>query len=125
MARARDRVHVYELYAAGADDIVRETFDSSLRAGRYVLEAMGLSDYEAAQAEKSFYAFDRRALRELAELWKPGVPVSQNAPYMERVHALNTELEAALVETLDDGEAVRPAPADDRRADTRRGRPDD
>ena len=117
VARARDRVHVYELFAAGADDIVRETFDSSLRAGRYVLEAMGLSDYEAAEAEKAFYAFDRRALRELAELWKPGVPVSQNGAYMDRVHALNTELEAALVATLDEGDDG------DRRADARRPRP--
>ncbi len=116
VARARDRVHVYELFAAGADDIVRETFDSSLRAGRYVLEAMGLTDYEAAEAERAFYAHDRRALRELAELWRPGVPVSQNAPYMERVHALNAELEAALVATLDEGDDG------DARADTRRGR---
>ena len=116
VARARDRVHVYELFAAGADDIVRETFDSSLRAGRYVLEAMGLSDYEAAEAERAFYAFDRKALRELAELWRPGVPVSQNAPYMERVHALNADLEAALVSTLDEGDDG------DARADTRRGR---
>jgi len=43
IARARDRVHVFELYQAGADQIVREMFDSSLRAGRYVLEEMGLT----------------------------------------------------------------------------------
>jgi CPA2 family monovalent cation:H+ antiporter-2 len=48
VSRARDRVHVYELYQAGANDIVRETFDSSVRAGRYVLENMGFTDYEAA-----------------------------------------------------------------------------
>ncbi len=47
VARARDRVHVYELYQAGANDIVREMFDSSVRAGRYVLENMGFTDYEA------------------------------------------------------------------------------
>ncbi|MEO6300335.1 MAG: cation:proton antiporter, partial [Paracoccaceae bacterium] len=41
VARAHDRIHVYELFQAGANDIVRETFDSSLRAGRYVLENMG------------------------------------------------------------------------------------
>ena len=54
IARAYDRTHVYQLYRAGADDIVRETFDSSLRAGRYVLENIGLSDFEAAEAEKIF-----------------------------------------------------------------------
>ena len=33
VARARDRTHVYELYQAGADDIVREMFDSSSAQG--------------------------------------------------------------------------------------------
>ena len=37
VASAHDRVHVYRLFRAGANDIVREMFDSSLRAGRYVL----------------------------------------------------------------------------------------
>ena len=36
VARAHDRTHVYRLFKAGADDIVRERFDSSWRAGRYV-----------------------------------------------------------------------------------------
>jgi multidrug efflux system outer membrane protein len=45
VARARDREHVFELYKAGANDIVREMFDSSLRAGRYVLENVGLSEF--------------------------------------------------------------------------------
>ena len=55
VARAHDRVHVYRLFHAGANDIVREMFDSSLRAGRYVLENVGLSEYEAHEAEKAFY----------------------------------------------------------------------
>ena len=41
VARAHDRVHVYRLFRAGANDIVREMFDSSLRGGRYVLENVG------------------------------------------------------------------------------------
>ena len=38
VARAVNRQHVYELYAAGCRDIIRETFDSSVRAGRSALE---------------------------------------------------------------------------------------
>lgn len=101
IARAHDRVHVYELYKAGADKIVREMFDSSLRAGRYVLEEMGLTDMEAAKIEHFFFRKDRESLRELAELWQPGVPVSKNAAYVERSRELNTELEAALLEHLE------------------------
>lgn len=110
VARARDRVHVYELYAAGADDIVRELFDSSLRAGRYVLENLGLTDYEAHEAELKFYHHDRRILRELAELWDPNVPISQNEAYVERARAANRDLETALAETLDEEERKRLRP---------------
>ena len=103
VARAHDRVHVYELYRAGANDIVREMFDSSLRAGRYVLENMGLTDMEAGKIEHFFYRKDREALRELAELWKPDVPVSANPAYIQRAKEMNAELETALVAHLDDG----------------------
>ena len=96
IARARDRVHVYELYDAGANDIVREMFDSSLRAGRYALENLGLSEFEAAEAEQAFYQHDRQALRELAELWQPGVPVADVAAYVKRANELNNDLETAL-----------------------------
>ena len=63
VARARDRTHVYALYQAQADDIVRELFDSSLRAGRYVLENIGLSEYEAAVAQETFFHHDRHTVR--------------------------------------------------------------
>ena len=102
VARAHDRVHVYQLYRAGADDIVRELFDSSLRAGRYVLENMGLTDIEAARIEHVFYRKDREGLRELAALWKPDQPVGENTAYLERAKELNAELETALVSHLDE-----------------------
>lgn len=107
VARARDRVHVYELYAAGADDIVRELFDSSLRAGRYVLENLGLTDHEAAEAEMTFSRHDRRLLRDLARLWDPDVPISRNAAYVARARGADRELEARLAEALDQAERMR------------------
>ncbi|KAJ55263.1 potassium transporter [Actibacterium mucosum KCTC 23349] len=109
VARARDRTHVFELYRAGADHIVREMFDSSLRAARYVLEDLGLTEYEANEMETAFYKHDRKALLELAELWKPGVPADQNPEYMERAQALNKELEVALLKNADEEEAEEQA----------------
>ncbi len=97
IARARDRNHVYELYRAGADDIVREMFDASLRAGRYVLENVGLSEFEAAGAEQTFYAHDRLIVRELAELWDPNLSTSENTAYIERARSLERDLETALL----------------------------
>ncbi|MCR9151997.1 MAG: monovalent cation:proton antiporter-2 (CPA2) family protein [Rhodobacteraceae bacterium] len=97
VARARDREHVFELYQAGANDIVRELFDSSLRVARYVLENAGLSEYEAAELEKIYYKMDRAAVRDLAPLWKPGVPIDKNPEYVARARELNREQEAALM----------------------------
>ncbi|SFJ20591.1 monovalent cation:proton antiporter-2 (CPA2) family protein [Celeribacter neptunius] len=101
IVRARDRIHVYELYNAGADKIVREMFDSSLRAGRYVLEQMGFSEYDASVTEQAYYQHDRVAMRTLAELWDPKVPVSENRAYVARSQALDKEFEAALVTELE------------------------
>lgn len=96
IARARDRVHVYQLYQAGANDIVRELYDSSLRAGRYALENLGLTDFEAAEVEQTFFHHDRAAVRALAELWDPEIPLSENAAYVARAKELNNDLETVL-----------------------------
>ena len=100
VARAHDRTHVYELYQAGADKIVREMFDSSLRAGRYVLEEVGMTDYEAAIAEETFYHHDRTTVQELAKLWDPNMPSSENEAYIKRARELEKELETALYTAL-------------------------
>lgn len=109
VARAYDRLHVYELFQAGADDIVREMFDSSLRAARYVLENMGLTEYEASEAERAFYKHDRHAMLELAELWRPGLSVSDNDAYVSRAKQLNKEMETEMVTAL--GEEIETAEA--------------
>ncbi|OWU84260.1 potassium transporter [Oceanicola sp. 22II-s10i] len=100
VARARDRTHVYRLYRAGADDIVREMFDSSLRAGRYVLENIGLTEYEASEAETTFYHHDRHTMRELAELWDPDIPTAKNEEYIARANELEKDLKTALLAQL-------------------------
>ncbi len=96
VARARDRIHVYELFGSGANDIVREVFDSSLRAARYVLENVGVSGFEAAALEKTYFDYDRAAVRKLAEVWKPDIPIEKNPEYMARAKELDAELDAAL-----------------------------
>lgn len=106
IARAHDRVHVFELYRAGANNIVREMFDSSLRAGRYALENMGLTDIEASKIEHFFFRKDRESLRELADLWQPDIPISENSAYLQRAKELNAQLETALVAHLDEGRGV-------------------
>ncbi len=110
VARARDRTHVFELFQAGANDIVRETFDSSVRAGRYVLENMGFSEYEAAMASQTFARVDRAAMRDLAQLWVPGQPSHLNAPYVARARELERDIASALMAELHD---LRPMAAEE------------
>ncbi|MEM6482646.1 MAG: cation:proton antiporter [Pseudomonadota bacterium] len=102
VARARDRTHVFRLYQAGANDIVRELFDSSIRAGRYVLENVGLTEFEAAELQKTFYQHDRRSVRDLAALWDPAIPTTENADYILRARELEVELQTMLLSQLEE-----------------------
>lgn len=65
-ARATGRGHAAELIEAGVDDVQRETFDSSLRTGVNVLEALGVRAYQAHRAAKGFRRHDVAHLYEMA-----------------------------------------------------------
>ncbi len=82
VARARDRHHVYELWAAGARDIIRETFDSSLRAGRSALEALGVHPYDAERQIRGFVINDQEQMRGVADVYDPDIPAHRNPAYV-------------------------------------------
>jgi CPA2 family monovalent cation:H+ antiporter-2 len=96
VARAMDRTHVYELYAAGSRDIIRDTFDSAVRAGRSALQALGAHPYDAERQARGFVRQDQRGLRELAALYDPDVPTHQNAAYVARAKVVMAEQEEAM-----------------------------
>lgn len=97
IARAYDRNHVYQLYQAGADDIVREMFDSSVRASRYALQAHGVHPYEAEKITTAFVDHDISGMRRLASLWKDGVRARDNPAYMEAAREVAREWEEAML----------------------------
>lgn len=82
VARAIDRHHVYELWSAGARDIIRETFDSSLRAGRSALEALGVHPYDAERQIRGFVINDRDQMYSLASSYDPDIPAHENEEYV-------------------------------------------
>lgn len=96
VARAMDRNHVYELYAAGCRDIIRDTFDSSVRAGKSALIALGMHPYEAERLSRDFVTNDREAMVKLASVYDPDIPAHQNAEYVARAKELIEWQEAAL-----------------------------
>ncbi len=88
VARAVNRHHVYDLFAAGAADIIRETFDSATRAARSVLEATGESREQAQQKIDRFVGIDQHIMLEVATVYKPGVPLKENSAYVDKVKSL-------------------------------------
>lgn len=85
VARAVDRNHVYDLWAAGCRDIVRESYDSSLRMGRSAFEGLGHSGETAEALKEAFNAMDRKSMLELAEHYDPDIPPLENEVYMAKV----------------------------------------
>lgn len=88
VARAYDRHHVYELYGAGCRDIIRETFDSSLRAGRAALEALGFSNEEAVRISEGFVSDDQTVMILLSTLHNPDIPNPENKAYVAKAREL-------------------------------------
>jgi CPA2 family monovalent cation:H+ antiporter-2 len=100
IARAYDRNHAYQLFRADATDIIRETFDSSIRASKCMLEQLGWSGYDIEQAVDAFVTSDRSALQELAELWDPDIKLQDNKAYVERARAINEEFNTGFLANL-------------------------
>lgn len=96
IARAVDRHHVYDLWAVGCRDIIRETFDSSLRIGRSAFVALGIDIEKARQLSHDFQTVDRRFMREVADLYNPEIPAHENPAYVAKVIELNEEWERQI-----------------------------
>jgi CPA2 family monovalent cation:H+ antiporter-2 len=96
VARAMDRTHVYELWATGCRDVIRETYDSSLRMGRSTLEAMGLDTAQATHLRNQFEQADRNGMLELAEVYKPGVPAHDNPEYVATAKQITDSMRVSM-----------------------------
>ncbi len=114
VARAKGRDDVYRLYRAGANDIVREMFDSSLRAGRFALEALGLSDYEAHIQERAYYKLDRHLLRDMADVWDPNVPNHKNPALVAKAKELTNNFMLEMTTALEEHRAEQKAETADK-----------
>jgi len=96
VARAVDRDHVYDLWHAGCRDIIRETYDSSLRMARSAMQSIGYSSNQAAQLTEAFNELDRGSMVMAADHYDPAVPMKDNEAYMSRVRELSCDWEAEM-----------------------------
>ena len=96
IARAVDRQHVYDLFAMGCVEIIRETFDSSVRTGRSAFEHLGMHPFDAELVSRKFAEDDRFILKEMALVHDPDIPTSENQAYIEKSRTLMQEREAQI-----------------------------
>jgi CPA2 family monovalent cation:H+ antiporter-2 len=96
VARAVNRDHVYDLWHAGCRDIIRETYDSSLRMARSAMQSIGYSSNQAAQLTEAFNELDRGSMVMAADHYDPAVPMKDNEAYMSRVRELRGDWEAEM-----------------------------
>jgi len=96
IARAVDRDHVYHLWAHGCRDIIRETYDSSLRIGRSAFEALGISREIAERMTAEFNDTNRRAMIEVADVFDITIPSYENEAYIAKVRAMTDSWDADL-----------------------------
>ncbi len=102
IARAIDRDHVYKLWALGCRDIVRETYDGSVRMGRSAYVAMGHDKDEAQEMADMWEETDRKFMVEIAELYVEDLPAWENEELVERVKELRKDWDPKLRTQMDD-----------------------
>ena len=101
VARAVDRTHVYDLWAAGCRDIIRDTYDSSLRIGRSAVEALGYSNDQAERMIDIYREMDQTAMILMAQDHDPDTPVHQNETLMTKFNETRGDWEAELMTRLE------------------------
>ena len=74
---------------------------------------MGLTEFEAAEVEKTFYQHDRQSVRDLAALWDPDKPTVENEAYIKRARELEQELQTMLLSQLEEQSPPRDDPGRD------------
>ncbi|MDH3621824.1 MAG: NAD-binding protein, partial [Gammaproteobacteria bacterium] len=96
VARAVDLMHVYDLWSVGCRDIIRETYDSSLRISRSAFEALGFDSAKATEMVAAFEEMDRHMMLDLAECYDIEIPIAENEPFKARYREMRDEWEQEL-----------------------------
>lgn len=78
IARTYDRFSTFALHEAGANEIVRETFDSAVRAGKRALEALGMEPELVKNIGDYYFDADRHEVALMSQVYDPNVGLFQN-----------------------------------------------
>lgn len=97
VARAVDRPHVYDLWRAGCRDIIRESYDSSLRMSRSALEALGYTHEQAERMVGVFNELDRKSMILAAEHYDPTIPIQENEGMLAKFREMRDDWEDEMM----------------------------
>ena len=111
VARAFDRLHTFALYQAGADDIVREVFDASVRSGKGALKLPGIKSDIADKIAHYYFHTDRHEMVEQARVHDPALGPFQNQQMIEISQAYDIRMANDIAAILR-GENVAPVGSD-------------
>ena len=93
LARAFDRRHTFDLYQAGADEIVREVFDSAIRAGKTTLKMLGMKKDIAEKLATYYFHSDRNKMVKQTRVYDSALGPFQNQQIIEISQAYDLKME--------------------------------
>lgn len=105
VARSFDRIHTYKLNRVGASAAIRETFDSAVRAGRTVMELLGMEHEKAEKIANFYHHRDRDSVAAMAEAYDPNVARFKN-PHLASIRQSHKEETRQMIKDLLDGKDV-------------------
>lgn len=100
IARAYDRFHTFDLYKAGANEIVRETFDSAIRAGKRTLEALGMEPEVVKEIANYYFDADRHEVALMSQVYQPNDGIFRNPLLREIARECDQKMAADVQEIL-------------------------
>ncbi|QLB12402.1 Kef-type potassium/proton antiporter (CPA2 family) [Bisgaardia hudsonensis] len=100
IARAYDRVHVYDLYNAGADIQIRETFDSALRTVEKTLRAFGMEKEMAREITEVYFYKDRHNIKLTSEIYDPKISHFDNKELIRLSLDIDQEIMAEIQQII-------------------------
>ena len=102
VARSYDAQQTYELYHAGADEIVRENFDSAVRCGKRALECLGMPKLKAEEVGNLYFHRNRHGMAMAAKAYDPNIGMFENKALIEIMRAEMAETERLIRQLLHD-----------------------
>lgn len=100
IARAYDRFHTFDLYDAGVNEAVRETFDSAVRTGRVALENLGMEAEVAKEIAEYYFHADRHEVKLMSQVYDPQAQFFKNPALRDIARECDQKMAADIQEIL-------------------------